>query len=105
MIDRRDDRPDEALGRSARSAGDRVYAALMWLYPSEFRARFGRDMVDFFRDRRRAARRSGGVPGVVAAWCRGVIDVLTGAALERAHAVGRAIARATTNWRALTDAS
>jgi putative ABC transport system permease protein len=71
-------------GRSPRrSVGDRLYGLLLRLYPREFRDRFADDMTDFFRDRRRAAARRGGALGVAGVWLRGLVDVVTGAWLER----------------------
>ena len=66
-----------------RSMADRCYRALLRLYPRDFRERFGPDMVDFFRDRRAAARRTGGTLGVAWAWVVAIADVLRIATLER----------------------
>src|SRR5687767_6555210 len=69
--------------RPRRSVGDRLYRLLLHLYPRAFRDRFADDMTDFFRDRRRAAARHRGALGVAGVWLRGIIDVVTGAWLER----------------------
>jgi hypothetical protein len=37
------------------TVGERVFAALLRLYPEEFRARYGPAMADFFRERWLAA--------------------------------------------------
>jgi hypothetical protein len=36
---------------------ERLYAALLWLYPPSFRRRFGLDMRELFRDSHREASR------------------------------------------------
>jgi putative ABC transport system permease protein len=76
---------------------DRIYRALLRLYPRDFRDRFGADMTDFFRDRRLTARRTDGTLGVARAWARAAGDVIHVASLERADAVVR-VARAARDW-------
>jgi len=56
---------------------ERVYRALLWLYPSEFRDRFGDELTDFFRDRLRHERID------LRFWARTVTDVVTAATHER----------------------
>ena len=62
-----------------RVPGERVYRALLRLYPAPFRERYGEQMTDFFRERRRAGGR-----GV---WARLLRDLLISAAAERLRAV------------------
>jgi putative ABC transport system permease protein len=83
---------------AAPSGADRVYRALLHLYPREFRRQFGDDMTDFFRDRRTIARRSSGGLGVARVWVRAILDVVGIAALERADAVGRSVRAARDSW-------
>jgi hypothetical protein len=45
---------------SPRSAGARVYALLLHLYPTSFRREYGDSMLQLFEDQRRAVRGSGG---------------------------------------------
>ena len=80
------------------SPADRAYRMLLRLYPREFRQRFGPDMVDFFRDRRHAARRTSGTLGVARVWARAISDVIGVAALERAGAVSRSLRAARDSW-------
>ena len=70
-----------ATGPDRRSIADRVYRTLLYLYPSEFRQRFGPDMVDFFRDRRRAAHAESGTLGAARVWPRAIADVVWVASL------------------------
>jgi predicted permease len=56
---------------------ERVYRALLWLYPAEFRDQFGDELTDFFRDRRRHE------PPGVRFWMHTVADVITAATRER----------------------
>src|SRR5215217_8272409 len=81
-----------------RSMADRCYRALLRVYPRDFRERFGPDMVDFFRDRRAAARRAGGTLGVLWAWVVAIYDVLRIATLERLDATTRWLERARDGW-------
>jgi putative ABC transport system permease protein len=54
---------------------DRLYRALLKLFPREFRGDFGDQMVDDFRDQREDAAVSGRVAGV-RLWTRTVVDTL-----------------------------
>ena len=81
-------------GPDPRSVADRCYRALLRLYPPDFRERFGPDMVDFFRDRRAAARRADGTLGVAWAWVVAIADVLRIATLERLDGIARWFGRA-----------
>ena len=78
-------------GPDPRSIADRIYRVLLGMYPREFRQRFGPDMVDFFRDRRRAARQTAGTLGVVRVWLHAIADVLGVASLERLDALDRSV--------------
>jgi putative ABC transport system permease protein len=60
--------------------GDRFYAILLRLYPAEFRARYGRAMRDFHRDRVAIARQTGESMAVL--WLSAVVDVALSAAAE-----------------------
>ncbi len=61
---------------STRSWSERAYAALLRLYPDEFRRDFGADMRDLFRDHLREARRASGWRGVLGLWLRTIPDLL-----------------------------
>src|SRR5262245_52518105 len=64
---------------------ERVYRALLWLYPSAFRDRFGDELTDFFRDRLRHERND------VRFWMHTVADVITAATRERLGAQRRRV--------------
>ena len=64
---------------------ERVYHLLLRLYPSEFRARYGRAMVDFHRDRVAAARRAG--ESIALLWLSTLLDALGSSLAERAHSI------------------
>jgi predicted permease len=85
-------------GPDARSLADRCYRLLLRLYPRDFRERFGADMVDFFRDRRAAARRHDGTLGVVWAWAVAIADVARIASLERVDDTARRVRGAHHVW-------
>ncbi len=56
---------------------------LLRIFPSDFRNRFGDDIVDYFHTGSLEARDDRGRLGVVRFWIRGVADVLRAAAAER----------------------
>jgi len=62
--------------------GERLFRALLRLYPGAFRARYGEEMLDFYRERRRTAG-----PGI---WPGLLINVFTNAAIERLRREPRA---------------
>jgi putative ABC transport system permease protein len=75
-----------------RGFGDRVYRLLLRLYPADFRAQYGKAMIDFHRDRVAEARRQG--RAMTALWLRTVFDVVSSALAERVRAtVPGAVAR------------
>jgi hypothetical protein len=61
---------------TARPGGERLYRGILTLYPSQFRQRFGDEMVQLFEDRLRDARADHGTGGLIAAWVGLVADVL-----------------------------
>ena len=60
---------------SASVPGERLYARLLHCYPREFRARYGAEILDFYRERRRAEGRR--------IWPRLLLDLLLNASVER----------------------
>jgi len=66
------------------SASERVYAALMHVYPRAFRAQYGDEMMDYFRDRLRDERARAGARGVARLWTRALIDLASSAIHEYA---------------------
>ena len=64
-----------------RLPGESLYRALLFLYPRDFRARYGDDMAEFYRDRVR--QQVGSRRAVRRLWLRLVPDVLGGAIAER----------------------
>lgn len=67
---------------TARPGMERVYRALLQLYPPEFRQRFGDDMVQLFHDRLRDARAGRVRGGVAGAWLKLLVDVAATAPSE-----------------------
>jgi putative ABC transport system permease protein len=55
---------------------DRLYRALLKLFPREFRGDFGDQMADDFRDQREGAARAGGPRRVRMLWLRTFVDAL-----------------------------
>jgi len=64
---------------------ERVYRSLLRLYPSEFRARFGDEMVQLFGDQLRDARTGRGSSGPAGTWLRTLGDLALTAASEHAR--------------------
>ena len=75
--------------------GERLYRALLRLYPAEFRRRYGVAMLDFYRERRRAAG--------PAAWPRLLFDLFTSAAAVRLRPEPRLPAERITMGTVLQD--
>ena len=67
------------------SASERVYAALMYVYPRALRAQYGDEMMDYFRDRLRDERARAGARGVARLWTRALVDLASTAIHEYAN--------------------
>ena len=63
--------------------GERVFRALLGLYPRQFRDRFGEEMVEFYRERRRELVLRQGGWGAARLWLHLVVDVSLSAPVER----------------------
>jgi predicted permease len=61
-----------------RTPGERLYRALLHLYPASFRRRYGAEMLAFYRERRRA--------GGARVWPRVFLDLILSAAAEHLRA-------------------
>ena len=68
--------------------GERLYRALLHLYPARFRRAFGQELVEAFRDQRRDAR--GRDQRASAFWAGVLRDLVTQAAAERCASLWRA---------------
>ena len=75
-----------------RTPGERIYRALLRVYPREFRDEFGDAMVEFFRDRSTAARGAGAL-AALHLWSRVALDLLRNALPARVDAIGRSLRR------------
>jgi hypothetical protein len=62
---------------------ERIYRALLHLYPAEFRARFSDEMVQLLGDQLRDARTGRAPAGVARTWLRTLGDLVITAASER----------------------
>lgn len=62
---------------------ERVYEALLLVYPKSFRDAYGPQMVQVFGDSCREERERAGLVGLVLLWARTVLDLLQTAASER----------------------
>jgi len=62
---------------------ERLYRALLYLYPKQFRAAYGQQMRLTFRDACRAAYRRNGTGGLLALWLPTLLDLFTSALEER----------------------
>ncbi|HET7566073.1 MAG TPA: ABC transporter permease [Gemmatimonadaceae bacterium] len=81
--------------------GERCYRLLLHLYPASFRAQFGEEMVDFFRERWRAER-TRSWRGALAVWLHALLDTVATAPLERADALARSIGARREGARTIT---
>jgi hypothetical protein len=64
---------------------ERLYRALLYLYPKQFRAAYGQHMRLTFRDACRAAYRRNGAGGLLALWLPTLLDLFISALEERAR--------------------
>ncbi|MFN2564861.1 MAG: ABC transporter permease, partial [Gemmatimonadaceae bacterium] len=74
-----------------RTASERVYRALLRVYPRDFRDEFGDAMLDFHRDRLSHARREGASLGVARVWTRVITDLARNAVPARVDSLRRRI--------------
>ena len=65
---------------------ERIYSAMLVLYPKEFRDAYGPHMTQVFRDKHREAVERAGVAGLIVLWARTVFDLLFTAFAERRSA-------------------
>jgi hypothetical protein len=68
-----------------RPVSERLYAALLYLYPKEFRVTYGREMRQTFTDACRIANRRNGAFGLFVLWFLTLLDLLKSALEERAR--------------------
>ena len=68
-----------------RDLGERLFRALLWVYPSSFRRRFAEEMVEFFKDRRVEQYRRGRGPSRL--WIHLLADIALNAPLLHLHAL------------------
>lgn len=78
---------------------ERLYGALLCLYPKTFRESYGGQMRLAFRDACRAAYRRNGAGGLLALWLSTLLDLLKSAIVERAQQGGISMSKA--RWIAL----
>lgn len=71
--------------RSELLLSERLYGALLYLYPKTFRAAYGQQMSQTFRDACRVAYHRKGLGGLVALWLPTLLDLLKSALEERAR--------------------
>ena len=76
-----------------RGPSERVYRALLYAYPRNFREEFGDAMVEFHRDRLAHARREAGLSGIARVWGHVAADLLRNALPARVESVRRRIRR------------
>src|SRR5256885_14586119 len=88
LIDERPSTIKMSRARQYVDLSERVFGALLRLYPRSFRARFGEEMLFFFRARRNEARHQLGVRGTLRLWRHLLIDIALSAPIERLRALG-----------------
>ena len=74
--------PRGAGGGWMLSAADRLFGALLWLFPRDFRRECGADIARTFREAALDRRARDGRSGVLALWCAASIDLLWQATAE-----------------------
>lgn len=71
--------------RAVLGFSERLYSLLLYLYPRRFRAAYGQQMRQTFRDACGVAHRRSGVGGVLALWPPTLLDLFRSALEERAQ--------------------
>jgi capsular polysaccharide biosynthesis protein len=66
-------------------ASEKIFAALILLFPKKFRARYGEPMRQFFRDECREAQRNNGA--LIRLWCRTAADLVRSIPREHFNAL------------------
>ena len=74
-----------------RNVSERLYRALLHVYPRDFRDEFGDAMMEFHRDRLAHARRAAGLRGMTRVWVHVAADLLRNALPARVESVRRRI--------------
>jgi putative ABC transport system permease protein len=69
--------------------GDRVYAGLLRLLPFDFRAEFGGEMEDVFREQRAETERRRGFGGLLRMWGATIADIFRMAPREHASVLAQ----------------
>jgi putative ABC transport system permease protein len=85
----------EFIRTKPRGLQERVYRALLRLYPRDFRDEFGDAMVEFFHDRLTRARASYSIAGPLIVWPRALLDFARNAVPARLDSGRRAFG----SWR------
>ena len=75
----------------------RLFRALMWLYPPRFRARFERELTEFFEAELRDAKRMGGTT-LFRFWVKTLRDLLSVARRQWTKSIRRILSH-TMRWR------
>ena len=78
-----------------RNVQERVYRALLWLYPRDFRDEFGDAMAEFFRDRLARARATHSIAAPLLLWPHVLLDFARNAIPARFDSALRALR----DWR------
>ena len=73
------------MRRQTTNLSCRIYEWLLFAYPSEFRQRFGPQMVQVFRDCYYVRERPGDVNGIVRLWFRTLSDLVVSAVQEHSE--------------------
>ena len=79
------------MTRADGNTSERIYAALMHVYPRAFRAEYGDEMLEYFRDRRRDEKARAGNRGLARLWSRVLLDLASTALHE--HVVAARVSR------------
>jgi putative ABC transport system permease protein len=68
---------------------DRLYRAVLRLFPADFRGEFGEDMETVFREQRADAARERGLAGLLRMWAATILDIVRMAPREHAAVISQ----------------
>lgn len=88
----------DSWGQKLIPISGRVYKALMFIFPTDFRREYGPLITQAFRDISRDVYIEGGFNDIICLWVHATTDLVSNAIAEHLNSTGRITVRALRNW-------